>query len=357
MMLDRLSLIEERYILLETQMGDPDIASDFEKLQLLAQERSSLEPIIKIYRKYKQNLKHQSEAKGLLQENDDEDLVQLAKVELEELQSLAEVLQEELQFLLLPKDPNDGKDVIVEIRAGTGGEEAGLFAANLYRAYTRYADRMGWKTEAIDISETGIGSIKSVVFGIQGERVYSRLKHESGVHRVQRVPVTESGGRIHTSTATVAILPEADEVDIEIKPEELRIDIYHAGGHGGQNVQKVATAVRITHLPTGLVAICQDERSQLRNKQKAMGVLRSRIFDIEVRRQQDEISSARRSQVGTGERSEKVRTYNFPQNRVTDHRIGLSKHNLEAILDGDLDEFIEALISAEQAAKLQEVNA
>jgi len=356
-MLDRLNLIEERYILIENQMADPQIAVNFEKLQVLAQERSSLQPIIKIYRESKQNLKHQSEAKSLIKENDDEDIIYLAKVELEQLQSRAYVLQEELQVLLLPKDPNDTKDVIVEIRAGTGGSEAGLFAANLYRAYTRYADRVGWKTEQIDISETGIGSIKSVVFGIHGERVYSRLKHESGVHRIQRIPVTESGGRIHTSTATVAVLPEAAELDFQVKQEDLRIDIYHAGGHGGQNVQKVATAVRITHLPTGLVAICQDERSQLRNKQKAMDVLRSRLYDIEVRRQHDEISDNRRSQVGTGERSEKVRTYNFPQNRVTDHRIGLSKYNIEAVLDGDLDDFIDALISDEQSKKLKEVNA
>ena len=356
-MLDKLQSIEERYLELENRMADPELATDYGKIQTLAQERASIADIVELYRGYKKTAQDLTSARTLLQESDDEEMRSLARDEIAELEARQGHLEEALRVALLPRDPNDEKSVIVEIRAGTGGEEAALFAAELYRSYSRYAERRGWKTEPIDINETGIGGIKEVVFEIRGKGAYSRLKHESGVHRVQRVPVTESGGRIHTSTATVAVLPEAEEVDVDISPEDLRIDIYHASGHGGQNVQKVATAVRITHLPTGIVTTCQDERSQLRNKQKAMAVLRSRLLNIEITRQQKEISASRRSQVGTGERSEKVRTYNYPQNRVTDHRIGLTRHNLEAILDGDLDEFIDNLITEEQAAKLQEVMA
>ncbi len=335
-------------------MATPDIAADYEKIQTLAQERASLGDIVNLYRDYAKTSQDIAEAKLLLQNGEDEEMRTLARDELEELEKHQQDVEQRLRMALLPKDPNDEKNVIVEIRAGTGGDEAALFASELYRSYIRYADRKGWHVDSIDINETGIGGIKEAVFEIQGKGAYSRLKHESGVHRVQRVPATESGGRIHTSTATVAVLPEAEEVDVEINPDDIRIDIYHASGHGGQNVQKVATAVRITHLPTGIITICQDERSQLRNKQKAMAVLRSRLLDAEIRHQHREISASRRSQVGTGERSEKVRTYNFPQNRVSDHRIGLTKHNLEAVLDGDIDEFIDALISAEQAEKLQE---
>ena len=294
------------------------------------------------------------EASDLLKDGSDEELQALAREELGKLEARQEELEQSLRMMLIPRDPNDEKNVIVEIRAGTGGEEAGLFASDLYRMYTRYATNKGWRVDSIDINETGLGAIKEAIFEVQGKNAYSRLKHESGVHRVQRIPTTESGGRIHTSTATVAVLPEAEEVDLEISPDDLRIDIYHASGHGGQNVQKVATAVRITHLPSGIMAICQDERSQLRNKQKAMAVLRARLLDLETRRRHEEISSSRRSQVGTGERSEKVRTYNFPQNRITDHRVSLSKHNLQQVLDGDLDEFIDAMISAEQAQRLKE---
>ena len=251
-----------------------------------------------------------------------------------------------------PKDPNDEKNVILEIRAGTGGDEAGLFASDLYRMYTRFAQRNGWHTEVIDINQTGLGAIKEIVFELRGNGAYSRLKHESGGHRVQRVPVTESSGRIHTSAATVAVLPEAEEVDIDIKPDDLAIDIFRAGGHGGQNVQKVETAIRITHVPTGIVATCQDERSQLKNREKAMSVLRSRLYAREIERQHAEISEARRTQIGSGDRSQRVRTYNFPQGRVTDHRVNISSYNLENVLDGDIDQFIDALVQREQAEAL-----
>ena len=278
----------------------------------------------------------------------------LAREELAELEAQKQALEDELRVALLPRDPNDAKNVIVEIRAGTGGEEAGLFAADMYRMYSRYAQLRAWKLEIINSNENGLGSIKEIVFKIDGKGAYSRLKHESGVHRVQRIPVTESGGRIHTSAATVAVLPEAEEVDVEVDPEDLQIDIFHSSGHGGQNVQKVATAVRITHVPTGIVAVCQDERSQYKNKEKAMSVLRSRLLAMEIRKQQEEVSEARRSQVGSGDRSERVRTYNFPQDRVTDHRVSLTRHNLAGILDGDIDPFVDALTDHEQNRMLQE---
>lgn len=353
-MLDRLKATEDRYEELEKKMADPEIATDYSRIQTLAKERASLEQIVSLYRDYKKTKQAIEDTKALLKEAHDSEMEALAKDEMDSLNLRLNNLEERLRLALVPKDPNDEKNVIMEIRAGTGGEEAGLFAAELYRTYARYAERKGWRVDPIDVNETGIGAIKEVIFEIQGDGAYSRLKHESGVHRVQRVPLTESSGRIHTSTATVAVLPEAEEVDVEINPDDLRIDIFHASGHGGQNVQKVATAVRVIHIPTGIVAICQDERSQLKNKQKAMSVLRARLLDREITRQQQEISANRRSQVGTGERSEKVRTYNYPQNRVTDHRIGLTKHNLQAVLEGDLDDFIDALISAEQTQKLEE---
>ena len=265
-----------------------------------------------------------------------------------------EVLEAQLKRALLPKDPRDDKDVIMEVRGGTGGDEAALFSADLYRMYSRYADRRGWQTEVLSSSDTGIGGLKEVVFAVRGQGAYSRLKYESGVHRVQRVPTTEAQGRIHTSTATVAVLPEAEEVDVAIAENELRVDIFHASSHGGQNVQKVASAVRITHLPTGLVAQCQDERSQFKNKTKAMSVLRARLFDLREREQNAEMAGERRSQVGTGERSEKIRTYNFPQDRVTDHRIGLTVHNLERILDGEIDELIDAIATSEETRLLEQ---
>ena len=283
----------------------------------------------------------------------EEELVSMAKDEQVSLEKNLILVESDLKLALVPKDPNDDKNVIIEIRAGTGGDEAGLFASNLYRMYSRLAQRLNWKLEVIDSNSTGIGGIKEITFQVNGDMAYSQLKHESGVHRVQRVPTTESSGRIHTSAATVAVLPEAEEVDVEINQEDLQIDIYHASGHGGQNVQKVATAVRITHIPTGLVTTCQDERSQLKNKEKALSVLRSRLLAAEIEKQQQEITDARRSQVGSGDRSERVRTYNFPQGRVTDHRIGLTSYNLEQILDGDLIEFMEALVQVEQARKLE----
>jgi peptide chain release factor 1 len=278
----------------------------------------------------------------------------MAKDEVSELTARIEDLEAQLKQALLPKDPRDDKDVIMEVRAGTGGDEAALFAADLYRMYARYADRRGWQTEVLSSSETGIGGLKEIVFAVRGQGAYSRLKYESGVHRVQRVPTTEAQGRIHTSTATVAVLPEAEEVDVAIAENELRIDIFHASSHGGQNVQKVASAVRITHLPTGLVATCQDERSQFKNKTKAMSVLRARLLDLKEREQAAEMAGTRKSQVGTGERSEKIRTYNFPQDRVTDHRVGLTVHNLEGILDGEIDELLDAIVTSEETRLLEE---
>jgi len=278
----------------------------------------------------------------------------LVKQEIESLQSQQEHLLQELKLALLPKDPNDERDIIMEIRAGAGGDEAGLFAADLFRMYSRYTQSKGWQIDIIDSNESGIGAFKEIILEIKGKGAFSRLKYERGVHRVQRVPITESSGRIHTSTATVAVLPQADEVEVSINPDDLKIDIYHSGGAGGQNVNKVATAVRITHLPTGIVTTCQDERSQLRNKMKAMSVLRARLLNMEQRKQEEEITKQRRSQVGTGDRAEKIRTYNFPQDRVTDHRINLTLHNLPRILEGDFDQLIDALATSDQAKKLEE---
>ena len=293
---------------------------------------------------------------SILRQESDQELIEMAKEERTQLEKRKQQLEDELRIALLPKDPNDGKNVIMEVRAGAGGDEAGLFAADLFRLYSRYSQRNGWKLEVIDANETGLGAIKEITFQIKGEGAYSRLKHESGGHRVQRIPVTESGGRIHTSAATVAVLPEAEEVDVEIGPEDLKIDVFRASGHGGQNVQKVETAVRITHLPTGIVATCQDESSQLKNREKAMSVLRSRVLAREVERQQAELSETRRSQIGSGDRSDRVRTYNFPQSRVTDHRSNVSSYNLAQVLDGDIDQFIDAMIDLEQARHLEAVS-
>ena len=351
-MQERLEAIEHRYDELDSLMADPEVSADYTHIQTLAKEQASIRAIVGLSREYRTALTQLDEARVLLHEESDADMIALAKEEESELQADIERIEADLHIELIPKDPNDEKNVILEIRAGTGGDEAGLFASDLYRMYTRYAQRNGWKTEVIDVNQTGLGAIKEIVFELRGKGAYSRLKHESGGHRVQRVPVTESSGRIHTSAATVAVLPEAEEVDVEIKPEELDIDIFRAGGHGGQNVQKVETAVRITHVPTGIVATCQDERSQLKNREKAMAVLRSRILAREIERQHQEISEARRSQVGSGDRSQRVRTYNFPQGRVTDHRVNLSSYSLEHVLDGDLDEFITALIQREQAEAL-----
>jgi len=353
-MLDRLERIEKRYQELDKQMVMSELASDLKQLQALAKERAGIEDLVAKYRECKATSRSLEETKAMLGDGLDEDMLALVKQEIESLESKLDYLLQELKLALLPKDPSDEKDIIVEIRAGAGGDEAALFAADLFRMYSRYAQAKGWKVDIISFNESGIGGFKEIIFEIKGGGAFSRLKYESGVHRVQRVPTTESSGRIHTSTATVAVLPEAEEVDISINPAELKTDIFHSGGAGGQNVNKVATAVRITHLPTGMVVTCQDERSQLQNKIRAMSVLRARLLDIEQRKQEEEITRERRSQVGTGDRAEKIRTYNFPQDRVTDHRINLTLHNLPRILAGELDELIDTLATSHQAKQLEE---
>ena len=352
-MLERLEAVEARYDSIERMMADPEVAVDFSRVQNLAIEQAKIKTLVSLAREYRGLSGEIEEVRALLEAEVDEEMADLARAELSDLEKRLEKVNQELRLELVPKDPNDDKNVIMEIRAGTGGDEAGLFAADMYRMYSRYAQRQGWKTDVIDASQTGIGAIKEVVFEIQGQGAYSRLKYEMGVHRVQRIPVTESKDRIHTSAATVAVLPKAEEVDVDINPEDLQIDIFHASGHGGQNVQKVATAVRITHKPTGVVAICQDERSQFKNKEKAMAVIRSRVLAREVERQQRERSDARRNQVGSGDRSERVRTYNFPQGRITDHRIDLTLYNLDQVMDGDIDKIIEALVQHDQAQRLE----
>ncbi len=351
-MLDHLEIIDKRYQRLNEQMATPEIASDLKQLQVLAKERASIESLVAKYRKYKTTSKSLEETSAMLSDGLDEEMTALVKQEIEKLESQQDHLLQGLKLALVPKDPNDGKDIIMEIRAGAGGDEASLFAADLFRMYSRYAQSKSWEIDIIDSNEIGIGGFKEIIFEIKGKGAFSRLKYERGVHRVQRVPTTESSGRIHTSTATVAVLPEADEIEISINPDDLRTDIYHSGGAGGQNVNKVATAVRITHLPTGIVAICQDERSQLRNRTKAMSVLRARLLDVEQRKQEKELTQQRRSQVGTGDRAEKIRTYNFPQDRISDHRIGLNFHNLPRILEGELDELIDALAANDQTKRV-----
>ena len=352
-MFEQLKRIEARYEELLQMMADPAVAADHARIARLAQEQAELEDIVQAYRRW-QTLKAQiEEARFILEDEVDAEMVQFLREEIDRLEGELESTEAELRRLLLPRDPNDDKDVIVEIRAGAGGEEAGLFAADLFRMYTRYAESKGWKVEVISSNETGIGGFKEIIFEVKGKGAYSHLKYESGVHRVQRVPITEASGRIHTSTATVAVLPEPDEVEVEIDPKDLRIDVFRSTGHGGQSVNTTDSAVRITHLPTGIVVTCQDERSQLQNKQRALSVLRARLYELERQKQMEQITTARRLQVGSGERSEKIRTYNFPQNRVTDHRIGLTSYRLEAILDGEIDEFIEALAAADRAERLQ----
>ncbi|NDJ77758.1 MAG: peptide chain release factor 1 [Chloroflexi bacterium] len=353
-MLDKLGGIEARYEELERLIADPANVNDYEKVAEYAQERAELQEIVDATRSYRQALDDLAQAEALL---DDPDMAELAQEEASHLRDTIPAMEDFLRRLLLPKDPRDEKNVIVEIRAGAGGDEAGIFAADLFRMYSRYAENQRWKVEVVSGNETGVGGYKEVVFEVRGRGAFSRLKYESGVHRVQRVPATESQGRVHTSTATVAVLAEMDDVEVELNPNDLQIDTYRSAGAGGQNVQKNETAIRITHLPTGLVVACQDERSQLQNKMRAMGILRAKLYDMEQQRLRDEQDAARRSQVGSGDRSEKIRTYNFPQNRVTDHRINLSSHNLSAILDGDLDEFIDELATREEAERLQAVGA
>ncbi len=344
-MIEQLEKIEKRFNDLTQQMASPEILADPRKLQILAKERAGIEDLATLYIDYKSVLKSLEETRAMLDDGLEAEMTVMVKDEIMELQVRKERLTAELQEALIPKDPNDEKDVIMEIRAGTGGDEAAIFAADLFRMYSRYALEKHWNIEILSVSEGGEGGYKEIIFEIKGKDAYRRLKYERGVHRVQRVPVTEASGRIHTSTATVVVLPEADEVDIDINPDDLRIDIFHSSGAGGQNVNKVATAVRLTHLPTGTVVVCQDERSQLRNRQKAMMVLRSRLLDSERQKREEEIVEERRSQVGSAERSEKIRTYNYPQDRVTDHRIAQNFHNLPGIMEGNLDDIIEALIA------------
>jgi len=354
-MFDKLAAIEERFNELEKLICDPEVIADREKLLSYTKERASLEEIVNTYRSFKQVDSELTDVRDMLQEKHDAEMSDFLKEEQERLKTEKNRLEKELKYLLLPKDPNDDKNVIVEIRAGTGGEEAALFASDLLRMYSRYCERKGWKMEMLNMHATDIGGCKEAIFSITAKKAYSKLKYESGVHRVQRIPVTETGGRIHTSTATVAVLPEAEEVEVDINPQDLRTDVFCSTGPGGQSVNTTQSAVRITHLPTGIVVSCQDEKSQLKNKEKAMRVLRARLLDKLISEQQAEVAETRRSQVGTGERSERVRTYNFPQNRVTDHRIGLTLYRLTEILDGDLDEVIDALITSAQAEKLKQV--
>lgn len=352
-MLDKLEALLQKYEHLEKELSDPELVSKDHKRWLeLTKEHASLSETVETYRQYKQKKQALAEAREIIAEKADPELVELAKEEAGTLEEQLEELEQRLKMLLLPKDPNDEKNVIMEIRGGAGGEEAALFAMEIFKMYSRYAEARRWKTEILDAHYTDIGGIKEIIFVIEGKGAYSRLKFESGVHRVQRVPATESGGRIHTSTVTVAVLPEAEEVEVEINPNDLRIDLFCATGPGGQSVNTTQSAVRITHLPTGIVVSCQDEKSQLKNREKAMRVLRSRLYEKLQAEQQAELAAERRSQVGTGERSERIRTYNFPQSRVTDHRIGLTIHRLDEILNGDLDEIIDNLITADQVARL-----
>ena len=349
---DKLAPVLHRYQEIEDAMARPEVATDFQQIQELAKERASLEELVEIARSQTRLAKEQADLKALVEEGADPELAHLAKEELEQVEQQLDKLAQALRVALLPKDPNDQRDVIVEIRSGAGGQEASLFAAALYRLYVRYAQLHNWKMDVMDSNPSDLGGFNKIVFEIQGRGAFSRLKYERGVHRVQRVPETESQGRIHTSTATVAVLPEADEVEVTIDPNDLRIDTFHAGGHGGQNVNKVATAIRIVHQPTGIVVVCQDERSQHKNKQKAMTILRARVYEAEQVRHAAEITEKRRAQVGSAERSEKIRTYNYPQDRITDHRTGNSYHDIPRIMDGGLDEILSALVVWEQAQLL-----
>ncbi|MEE9449973.1 MAG: peptide chain release factor 1 [Ignavibacteriaceae bacterium] len=352
-LVEKLEKIKERYELVNQQLSDPAVVSNRKKMITLGKERSELDEIVQVYQNYKSVLDNLNGNKEIIDANEDAELVEMAKMELEDLNKQKENLEEEIKILLLPKDPNDDKSVIMEIRAGTGGDEAALFAGDLFRMYSRFAENKGWKIEIIDINDTGLGGIKEVVFSLDGPNVYGDLKFESGVHRVQRVPETEGSGRVHTSAASVAVLPEAEDVQVEINPSDLKIDIFRSSGAGGQSVNKLETAIRITHLPTKIVVQCQDERSQIQNKLRALKVLKAKLYDIEMKKQIDEISAQRKSMVRSGDRSDKIRTYNFPQNRITDHRIGLTLYNLSNIVEGELSELIEQIKLAYRAEKLQ----
>lgn len=351
-MFQKLDFIQEKYDELSMKVSDPEIIANQSLWQKLAKEMGEMEPIVKKYGEYKKAKEGIEDAKLMLEENDEE-LREMAKAEISELEGKIEKYEEELKILLLPKDPNDDKNVILEVRAGVGGEESALFAADLLRMYLRYAERRGWKAEVIDANETGIGGIKEATVMIKGSGAYSRLKFESGTHRVQRVPETESSGRIHTSAATIAVLPEVDDVEVDINPNDIKVDVYRSSGNGGQCVNTTDSAVRMTHLPTGLVVTCQDEKSQIKNREKAMKVLRSRLYELKLREQQAEVAEDRRSQIGSGDRSERIRTYNFPQGRVSDHRINMTIYKLDSFMDGEIDEILDALITDDQAKRMQ----
>ncbi len=354
-MFDKLEAVEARYREIERQIADPELMKDMSRYRELMQEYSQLQETVEEYDRYKGLVQEVEEARSLIEEEQDEDMLTMAGEEIERLEKNRQDSEDRLKQLLIPKDPLDGKNIIVEIRAGTGGEEAALFAADLYRMYARYADAQGWKLEVMNSNDTGIGGFKEIVFSISGKNVYEHLRYESGVHRVQRVPSTESGGRIHTSAVTVAVLPEAEETDIDINNEDLKIDVYRSSGPGGQSVNTTDSAVRITHLPSGTVVTCQDEKSQHKNKAKALRVLRSRLYEVEEAKRQKERAESRKSQIGSGDRSERIRTYNYPQNRVTDHRINLTSHKLEQILQGELDEIVENLKYSARQEYLQEM--
>ena len=354
-MLDRLQALEDRYNQLNEFLSDPEVISDSNKLREYSKEQSDLEEAVMTYRTYKQTTEELKDAKEMLEDDSDEEMLEMVKAEISELTARSEQLEEKLKVLLLPKDPNDEKNVIMEIRAAAGGDEAALFAGDLYRMYSRYAEANNWKTEVIEATTTGVGGYKEIIFMIHGKGAFSRLKFENGAHRVQRVPETEASGRVHTSTATVAVLPEAEDVDVEIRNEDVKIDTYRASGAGGQHVNMTDSAVRLTHLPTGIVVSCQDEKSQIKNREKAFKVLRARLYDKYQQEAKAEYDETRKSAVGTGDRSERIRTYNFPQSRVTDHRISLTIQKLEQILDGELDEIIDALLLDDQTKKLQHI--
>ncbi len=356
-MLEKLQAAENRYEELTQKLTDPEVLADQEQYRKVVTEHAELEAAVNAYREYKKAAAAREEARELMRQPLEEEFKDLVRAEYEEASEQMAALEQELKILLTPKDPNDGKNVIVEIRGGAGGEEAALFAAVLFRMYTRYAERRGWRAEVIDANETEIGGFKEIVFSIEGRGAYSRLKFESGVHRVQRIPATEAGGRIHTSTVTVAVLPEMDDVEVDINMNDLQIDTFRSSGAGGQHINKTESAIRITHKPTGLVVSCQDEKSQLKNKERALRVLRSKLYEMYKGARDSAVAETRKSQVGTGDRSERIRTYNYPQNRVTDHRIDLTLYKLSAVLDGDLDEVIDALITTDQAGKMAEGSA
>ena len=355
-MFDRLEELVDKLDTINNQLTDPDVVSDQNKFRKLMKEQSDLSPIVEKYHEYKDAKTTIADSLEILEEESDEELREMAKEEMNEAKANLETIEQELKILLLPKDPNDSKNVIVEIRAGAGGDEAALFAYEVYRMYQKYVDQFKWKVELMSVNENGIGGFKEAVFMITGDGAYSKMKYESGVHRVQRIPKTESGGRIHTSTITVAVMPEAEEVDVEINENDIRIDVMRASGNGGQCVNTTDSAVRLTHIPTGIVISCQDEKSQLKNKDKALKVLRARLYELECAKAHDAEAEERRSQIGTGDRSEKIRTYNYPQGRVTDHRIKLTLHKLDSIIGGDLEELLDSLIAADQAAKLAKMS-